>query len=130
MSTYQWTIIVFVVFALALVAFKAINKDTKGAFVIGIGVVLLGALFFLVGCSVTPARAPYMEVGMMYDFQNAVGSNPACVVRVRQPIGFGKMEPDWLTIGYHHISSCPDNADRNTVDGVELMTKIPLGRRK
>jgi hypothetical protein len=129
MNTYQWTALVFLVFALALTAFRAWNKDTKGAFAIGIGVVLLGALFFVSGCTVSPERLPYMEVGMALDTQKTVGSNPACVVRIKQPIGFGKLEPDWLTIGYNHQSSCRDLNDRATVDQVEIIAKIPLGRR-
>lgn len=71
-----------------------------------------------------------MEVGLAADYGETVGNNPACIVRIRQPVGFGKLEPDWLILGYTHHSSCPDQHDRNVVDQVELVAKIPLGRLK
>jgi hypothetical protein len=49
---------------------------------------------------------------------------------LRQPIGFGPLEPDWLILGYQHVSSCPDLYDSNTIDAVEIMARIPLGRPK
>lgn len=130
MSTEKWTIIVFAVFALALALFKAWNKDTRGAFLIGGLVVLFGLLFFVAGCSVRPEYRPWMEVGMAYDFQGTVGSDPACIVRLRQPIGFGPIKPEWLLVGYVHHSSCRDQYDRNTIDQLEVTAKIPIGRSK
>lgn len=91
---------------------------------------LLAVSVFISGCAVSPERAMYMEVGFAYDTQRTVGSNPACVVRIRQPIGFGPIKPEWLVIGYQHISSCPDLRDANTIDAIEIMARIPLGRPK
>lgn len=130
MSDIHWAIIVFGSFAAIFSIFKMWNKDTKGAFMWGALVVILAAIFLISGCAVSPERRPYMEVGLGYDFQHAVGDDPQCIVRIRQPIGFGPLEPDWLTIGYQHISSCPDNNDRATVDAIELTAKIPLGLSK
>lgn len=130
MSVYQWTVIVFLVFALVLIAIKAWNRDTRGAFTIGGGVVLLGMLLIVSGCAASPERQAYMEVGLAYDTQHTMGKNPACIVRIRQPIGFWKIPPEWLLIGYEHHSSCPDQHDRNTVDQFEIVAKIPLGRRR
>jgi hypothetical protein len=104
------------------------NKDTRGAYKVALVVILLALVALVSGCAVSPERRPYMEVGMAYDTQHTVGNNPQCVVRIRQPIGFGRLEPDWLTIGYQHQSSCPDQRDRNTVDAIEIVAKIPLGR--
>lgn len=121
--------IVFCAFLAYFIVARILNKDNKGALLLG--AIVFAAAFFLVsvaGCSVSPERRPWMEAGVAYDFQETVGGNPACVVRVRAPVGFGPLEPDWLILGYQHISSCPDLFDRATVDAIELMAKIPLGR--
>lgn len=130
MNVHRWAIIVFATFALVLTAFKAWNKDTRGAYLIGGGIVLLCLLFLVSGCSVQPEYRPWMEVGLGYDTQHTMGSNPICIVRLRQPIHFGPIPEGWLFAGYEHISSCPDQYDRNTVDQVEIVAKIPLGRSR
>lgn len=71
-----------------------------------------------------------MEAGFAYDVQETVGSNPACIVRVRAPLHFGPIPPGGLVLGYQHISSCPDVFDKNTVDAVEIMGVFKLGREK
>lgn len=131
MSGVQWTIAVVCGVALIFTAFRLWNRDTRGAFQIAVAIILLAALLITVsGCAVSPAYQPYMEVGFAHDTQRTVGSNPACVVRLRQPVGFGAIKPEWLVIGYQHISSCPDLLDANTIDAIEIMARIPLGRSK
>lgn len=128
MDTFKWGLIVFGSFAAIFFAFRLWNRDTRGAYLLGLLVLLFGLVFFS-GCAVSPERKPWMEVGLGYDVSDTVGNNPQCIVRIKQPIGFGKLEPDWLTIGYNHQSSCPDKNDREVVDSLELIAKIPLGRR-
>jgi hypothetical protein len=130
MNPYKWALIVFIVFAIALCAFRAVNKDTRGAFTIGAGVVLLGMLFIVAGCSVSPERRPWMEVGMGYEFAGTVGEMPQCIVRIRQPVHFGPIPEGGLILGYEHLSSCPSQKDLATIDAIELIAVIPLGRRK
>lgn len=129
MDTFKWTLFVFAMFGSIFTAFGMWNKDTRFAYLGGVLVVFAG-LLFLSGCAVSPERRPYMEVGLAYDYQGTVGHDPACIVRIRQPVGFGKLEPDWLLLSYEHHSSCPDQYDRNTIDQIELTAKIPLGRLK
>lgn len=129
MNTLRWSLVVFGSFAILFSLFGMWNKDTKWAYLGGVLVVFAG-LLFITGCSVSPERRPYLEVGLAYDIQHTVGNDPACIVRIRQPIGFGRLEPDWLVLGYEHHSSCPDRNDRNTIDQIELTAKIPLGRLK
>lgn len=131
MSSLQWFLVVLGVFATVFTAWGMWNKDTVGAIKAAAGVfAIFLLLFFTAGCAVSPERRPWMEAGFGYDFQHTVGSDPACIVRVRAPIGFGPIQPDWLVAGYTHHSSCADFYDRNTVDQVEIVAKIPLGRDK
>lgn len=131
MSGMQWTIAVVCSVALIFTIFRLWNKDTRGAFQLAVGVILLAAILITVsGCTVSQAYQPYLETGFAYDTQHTVGRNPACVVRIRQPVGFGPIKPEWLVIGYQHISSCPDLFDANTIDAIEIMARIPLGRSK
>jgi hypothetical protein len=109
---------------------RIMNKDNIGAMKIAAGIFLLALLTLSAGCTVAREYQPWMEAGLAYEVAGTVGNNPVCVVRLRQPIGFGKLEPDWLMIGYTHHSSCPDLNDRATVDQLEVVAKIPLGRRK
>lgn len=126
-----WMAVVVVSFLAYFLARGIWHKDNKGAVAIAVGVFILAfALVTVSGCTVRPEYQPWMEAGVAYDTQEAVGHNPACVVRVRQPVGFGPLEPDWLIVGYAHQSSCPDLQDRTTVDQLEVVAKIPLGRRK
>jgi hypothetical protein len=125
MSELQWAALAVGGMLGALIAIKAWNKDTKGATAIALGVLLAGALFVVSGCSVTPAYRPWMEIGMAYDASHTVGSDPACIVRIRQPL-----IPDRLFVGYEHHSSCRDQDDKNVIDQIEVMAKIPLGRKK
>jgi hypothetical protein len=84
----------------------------------------------LAGCAVSAERRPWIEAGMAYDFKDTVGSNPACIVRVRAPVHFGPIPPGGLIVSYTHHSSCPDLDDANTVDQVELVAKFYLGRER
>lgn len=131
MSAMQWTIAVVCGVALVFTVFRLWNRDTRGAFQIAVAIIFLGAILLsVIGCTVSQAYQPYMEVGFAYDTQHTVGSNPACVVRLRQPIGFGPMKPEWLVAGYTHHSSCGDVIDKNTIDQLEIVARIPLGRSK
>ncbi|HRP64365.1 MAG TPA: hypothetical protein PK400_13785 [Phycisphaerales bacterium] len=131
MSAMQWTIAVVCSVALIFTIFRLWNKDTRGAFQLAVGVILLAAILITVsGCTVSQAYQPYLETGFAFDTQRTVGDNPACIVRLRQPVGFGPLEPDWLMLSYTHHSSCPMQSDLATVDQIELVAKIPLGRRK
>ena len=128
-SSVAWMGIVFCAFLAYFIVARILNKDNKGALLLG--AIVFAAAFFLVsvaGCSVSPERRPWMGAGVAYDTQSAVGHNPACVVRVRAPVGFGPIPPDWLVVGYSHQSSCPDLFDKTTVDQVEIVARIPLGR--
>lgn len=134
MGPGTWTLVVIGAFAAILVAAGLWNKDTKGAFAIVVGLIAIAAALLVVsGCAVSPERAPWLEAGFAYDTQSTVGGNPACVVRLRAPLGsyfpesWG-IQPDWLIASYVHHSSCPDVRDRNTVDQIEVVAKIPLGR--
>ena len=107
MTVAAWTLTVIGTFAVILAAFGMVNKDTKGAFLIVVGLIVVAAVLLVIsGCAVSPERRPWLEAGFAYDTQSTVGGNPACVVRVRQPIGFGPIKPEWLVLGYQHISSC------------------------
>lgn len=129
MGPGTWTLVVIGAFAAILAAAGLWNKDTRGAFAIVVGLIAMAAALFVIsGCAVSPERAPWLEAGFAYDTQSTVGNNPACVVRLRQPIGLGPLKPDWLIASYVHHSSCPDVRDRNTVDQIEVVAKIPLGR--
>lgn len=131
MNATQWTIAVVCGVALVFTILRLWNRDTRGAFQVAIAVILIAALAISVsGCTVSRAYQPYLETGFALDTQRTVGGNPACVVRIRQPIGFGPIKPEWLVIGYQHISSCPDLRDANTIDAIEIMARIPLGRPK
>lgn len=131
MSAIQWFGVVFAAFMLVFSVFRMWNKDTRGA-VLAVLALVLGAfaLLSIGGCTLSREYQPWLEVGFALDTQKTVGSNPACIVGVRQPIGFGPIPPDWLVVGYSHQSSCPDLFDRNTVDQFEVRAKIPLGRDK
>ncbi len=131
MGNIAWFAAVLVAFAVIFWATGMLNKDNRGAVLLVTGVFLLALVFIVVsGCAVSPERRPWLEAGFALDTQQTVGSNPACIVRLRAPIGFGPIPSDWLVIGYQHISSCPDIADRNTVDAIEVVAKIPLGRSR
>lgn len=131
MSGWQWFLVVFVGYFLTLLVLRALNKDTMGALVLVTALYLLGLVLFSVsGCTVSPERVPYLEAGFAYDTQRTVGSNPACVVRLRQNIGFGPLPADALIAGYTHHSSCRDVFDANTIDQFEVVAKIPLGRSR
>ncbi len=129
MNNLQWTAAVVLAFAIIFTFFRLWDRDTKGAFLIVLALIGVAAgLLVVSGCTVSPERQPYLEVGFAYDFQHTVGGNPACVVRARQPIHFGAIPPGALLLGVAHQSSCPDLRDRNTVDQIEVVAKIPLGR--
>lgn len=130
MTTFQWTLAVVAVFCAMFTGFRMWNKDTKGAMLLVLVVIALMALMVVSGCTVSPERRPWLEAGFAYDTQHTVGSDPACIVRLRQPVGFGPIQPDWLLLGYEHHSSCHDLYDRNTIDQVELVARIPLGRER
>lgn len=131
MSPVRWFLCVLAAFAAYFTAARLWNKDNKGAIALAVAVFLVGLLLLSVsGCTVSPERRPWLEAGLAYDTQSTVGNNPACIVRLRAPIGFGPIPPDWLIAGYTHHSSCPDLFDRNTVDQVEVVAKIPLGRSR
>lgn len=131
MSNWQWFGAVVAAFLAYFVSAKIWHKDNKGAVAIAILIFVVTFLvIFVSGCTVRPEYQPWLEAGVAHDFSETVGNNPACVVRIRQPIGFGPLEPDWLIAGYTHHSSCPDLHDKATVDQVELVAKIPLGRKR
>lgn len=131
MTNWKWFLVVLTSLASYFTVTKMWNKDLKGAIGIATLVFIIGwMLISISGCTVPREYQPWLEAGVAYDTQKTVGRNPACVVGVVQPIGFGMIPPEWLAIGYHHISSCPDLFDSNTYDAIELMTKIPLGRAK
>lgn len=131
MEPWVWFVLVVLAFVTYFVAFGVWHKDNKGAVLIALAVFLVAlALVVVTGCTTTRDYRPWLEAGVAYDFGEAVGQNPACVVRVRQPIGFGPLEPDWLIVGYAHQSSCPDLKDKEVVDQIEVVAKIPLGRRR
>lgn len=131
MSALAWFGIVLAAFLVYFFAAGIFNKDNRGAVLLALAVFLLALLVFTVsGCAVSPDRRPWMEAGVAYDTQSTVGGNPACIVRVRQPIGFGPIPPDWLVIGYTHHSSCPMQTDLTTIDQIEIVAKIPLGRER
>lgn len=131
LQAWEWFALVVGGFLTYFAIGKIWQKDNKGAVSIALGIFLLALLLLSVtGCTVSREYQPWLETGVAYDFQETVGGNPACVVRIRQPIGFGPIEPDWLLLGYTHHSSCPDLNDKTTVDQIEIVAKIPLGRRK
>lgn len=125
MTELQWILLVFGAFGAVFTAFKWWQKDNRGALTVAAAVIIVAALFFVVGCSISPERRPWMEAGMAYDTQHTVGNDPACIVRIRAPVVPGR-----IIAGYTHHSSCPDLFDRNTVDQIEVMAIIPLGRRR
>jgi hypothetical protein len=131
MTTVFWSIAVVAAFSAVFTALKWWGKDTRGAVLIACAVIAAAfVLFTVTGCAVSPERRPWMEAGFAYDTQHTVGTNPACIVRIRAPVGFGPLQPDWLIVGYTHHSSCPDERDRHTIDQIEVIAKIPLGRPK
>lgn len=127
MSNLQWTCIVVLSFVLATLLFwRRARKDMKGAILAALAVILAGALLIVVsGCTVSREYRPWLEAGVAWDREHNVGSNPGCVVRVRQPIVPGR-----LVAGYEHHSSCGDQHDRNEINQFEVMAVIPLGREK
>jgi hypothetical protein len=79
--------------ALVFTIFRLWDKDVKGAFLLALGVILIAfAAISVSGCTVSREYQPWMEVGFGYDFSHTVGSDPQCIVRLRQPIGFGPLE--------------------------------------
>lgn len=126
MSEIHWTLYVLLAFAFVFTLMRAWNKDTRGALTLVLALIIAAfAVISVSGCTVTREYRPYMEVGMAYDFPKTVGSNPACIVRVRQPV-----LPERVTVSYTHHSSCRDLYDRNTVDQIEVTATIPLGRAR
>ena len=131
MGTGAWAIFVVCGFIAIFSIAKLWNADNRGAMLWASGIIAVCWLLLQVsGCTLSPERAPWLEAGFAYDTQRTVGDNPACIVRLRQPVGFGPLEPDWLVVGYQHVSSCPMQSDLATVDQIELVAKIPLGRRQ
>lgn len=131
MSELQWIIVVLAFFFLSTVfLWWRARKDMLGAISASLLVLLLAALCLSVsGCTIQPERRPWMEAGVAYDIERNVGSNPACVVRVRAPIG-PRGHEDWIVAGVTHHSSCPDQDDRAEINQVEITARIPLGRRQ
>lgn len=131
MTELQWMIVVVACFVLATVAFWwRARRDMFGAISASLLVLLLAALCITVsGCAVSPEYRPWMEAGIAYDREHTVGNDPACIVRIRQPIGPSGKER-WLVVGVEHHSSCPDQTDRGEVNQIEVMAVIPLGREK
>lgn len=126
MSEIQWIVCTFLLFIALFTIMRWWQKDNKGALMLALAVVIVAALLISVsGCAVSPEYRPWMEAGIAYDTQETVGNNPACVVRVRQPV-----IPERLIVSYTHHSSCPDLRDRNTVDQLEFISIIPLGRKR
>lgn len=127
MSNWMWALAVVAFFVvLTFTVFKRAKKDMLGAIAIAVGIILVGAIFIgVTGCAVRPEYQPWLEAGLAYDRSHTVGSDPACVVRLRQPIW-----PGHIVAGFEHHSSCGDQDDRAEINQVELMAIIPLGRRK
>lgn len=130
MSDLAWTIAVVGFFITVLASFGMLNRDTRGATLIAIAIILVGFIVFSIsGCAISEARRPWLEAGMSYDRDRTVGGQPTCVVRIRAPLGW-KDHEDWIIASYEHLSSCPDQNDAGEVNHVEVVAKIPLGRRK
>lgn len=104
------------------------NKDLRGALALIALILLVGWL--LIGCSVAPEYRPRLEAGFGYELDKSkpvVGRDPVGVARVRQPV---YVHPSGFELfgEYLHLSSIPDEKDKNTVDQIELMFSIPLGK--
>lgn len=126
MTELQWMIVVVACFVLATVAFWwRARRDMFGAISASLLVLLLAALCITVsGCAVSPEYRPWMEAGIAADRANTVGSDPACIVRVRQPVW-----PGHLVAGFTHHSSCGDQQDAGEINQWEVVAIIPLGRK-
>lgn len=131
MTEPQWTLAMIAAFVgCTLVFWRRARKDMFGAIIGGLLVVLICAVMIVVsGCTVSPERRPWLEAGIAWDREQNVGSNPGCIVRVRQPIG-PKRRENWLIVGFEHHSSCPDQDDRDEINQLEIVAKVPLGRRR
>lgn len=131
MTDTRWMIVVIGLFvAGTLIFWRRARKDMFGAIGIGIVVILLCWLLISVsGCTVREARAPWIEAGIAYDVEHTVGRNPACILRVRQPVGPEGRE-DRVIVSVEHHSSCPDQDDRAEINQLEVVAKIPLGRHR
>lgn len=126
MSNLQWTAAVFGVFLVAsLTLWRKAWKDMRGAMLIALAIVVLGALTLVSGCAVSPEYRPWMEAGVAYDRSHAVGEQPTCVVRIRQPLVSGK-----IVASVTHHSSCPMQNDAGEVNQLEVTAILPLGRSK
>lgn len=127
MSNLHWTILVIAAFILAtLVFWRKAKKDMFGAILGAVAIIVIAAILFTVtGCAVNPEYRPWLEAGIAKDRAQTVGSNPACVVRVRQPVW-----PGHVVAGFEHHSSCGDQDDRAEINQWEVMAIIPLGRER
>lgn len=125
MTHLQWIVAVVAAFLLATFIFwRRAKKDMLGAVAAALIVILIGGVLLIVsGCAVSPEYRPWLEAGIAADRANTVGSNPACIVRVRQPVWPGR-----IVVGFEHHSSCPDQRDRGEINQWEVMAIIPLGR--
>ena len=131
MTDLQWTAAVVAAFlAATCLLWRRAKKDMLGAITLSLLLVMLAAVLLVVsGCTISQARRPWMEAGIAWDREGAVGHNPACIVRVRAPIGPRGRE-EWIVAGFTHHSSCPDQHDRGEVNQIEITATIPLGRRQ
>lgn len=126
MSDLQWLIAVIALFLLATVTlWWRARKDMFGAIGAGLIVIVIAALLLTVsGCTISPEYRPWMEAGIAADRANTVGSDPACIVRVRQPVVPGR-----IVAGFTHHSSCGDQDDAGEINQWEVVAIIPLGRK-
>lgn len=105
------------------------NKDVRGAIAVILAILAIG--FVLMGCSVSPAYRPRLEAGLAVELDKdkpVMGRDPVGVARVRQPLYFHNNTGIELFAEYLHLSSIPDEKDKNTVDQAALMFSIPLGK--
>jgi hypothetical protein len=101
------------------------NKDTRGVLIgLVITILLFGAFLLLSGCAVSREYAPRLELGMGVEVSDpVVGRDPVGIIRFNQPLIPGR-----LHLGFQHLSSIPDYRDRTSVNQVELIVTVPLGR--
>lgn len=123
----RWAIAVIAFFVLCtLVFWGRAKKDMFGAITGAVVVILIASVcIFVSGCEVSPEHRPWLEAGLAYDRSGTVGSNPACVVRIREAV-----IPERIVVGFEHHSSCADQNDRGEINQLEIMAIIPLGRSK
>lgn len=105
------------------------NKDFKGALLIVGLVIVVGFLLF--GCAVPLEYRPRIEAGFGIELDRdkpVMGRDPVGVARVNQTIWRHEPTKFELFGEYLHLSSVPDNDDLNTVDQLNLMFRLPLGK--